>query len=143
MVPIFNAPTRNLDIVTLHEILRLRQDVFVVEQECAYADIDGRDLEPGTIQFWAGQGSVDATIRLLREPDGSERIGRVATAAAARGQGLAGRLIEAAIAEARSPVIRLGAQAQLEEWYGRFGFVRSGEDYLEDRIPHVPMTRTR
>ncbi len=143
MVPIFNAPTRNLDIVTLHEILRLRQDVFVVEQECAYADIDGRDLEPGTVQFWAGQGSVDATVRLLREADGSERIGRVATAAAARGQGLAGRLIEAAIAEARSPVIRIGAQAQLEEWYGRFGFVRSGEDYLEDRIPHVPMTRTR
>jgi ElaA protein len=143
VVPIFNAPTRNLDIVTLHEILRLRQDVFVVEQECAYADIDGRDLEPGTIQFWAGQGSVDATVRLLREPDGTERIGRVATAAAARGQGLAGRLVEAAIAEARSPVIRIGAQAHLEEWYGRFGFVRSGEDYLEDRIPHVPMTRTR
>ena len=143
MVSIFNAPTRNLDIVTLHEILRLRQDVFVVEQECAYPDIDGRDLEPGTLQFWAGQGTVDATLRLLREPDGTERIGRVATAKAARGQGVASQLMEAAIAEARSPRIALNAQAHLEGWYARFGFVRSGEDFLEDAIPHVPMARTR
>lgn len=143
MVPIFSAPTRNLDPVTLHEILRLRQDVFVVEQGAAYDDIDGRDLEPGTVQFWAGRGSVDATVRLLREPDGSERIGRVATARHARGHGLAGRLIEAAIAEARAPRILLGAQEHLEDFYGRFGFVRSGAQYSEDRIPHIPMTLTR
>lgn len=143
MVSIFNAPTRNLDIVTLHEILRLRQDVFVVEQGCAYPDIDGRDLEPGTVQFWAGQGSVDATLRLLREPDGTERIGRVATARASRGQGLAAQLIEAAIAESRSARITIDAQAHLEQWYGRFGFVRSGEDFVEDGITHLPMTRTR
>lgn len=143
MVSIFNVPTRNLDIVTLHEILRLRQDVFVVEQGCAYPDIDGRDLEPGTVQFWAGQGSVDATLRLLREPDGTERIGRVATAANSRGQGLAAQLIEAAIAETRSPSIAIDAQAHLEQWYARFGFVRSGEDFVEDGILHLPMTRTR
>jgi ElaA protein len=142
LVSIFNAPTRNLDVVTLHEILRLRQDVFVVEQGCAYPDIDGRDLEPGTVQFWAGQGSVDATLRLLREPDGTERIGRVATARASRGQGLAAQLIEAAIAETRSPSIAIDAQAHLEQWYGRFGFVRSGEDFVEDGITHLPMTRT-
>lgn len=143
MVSIFNAPTRNLDIVTLHEILRLRQDVFVVEQGCAYPDIDGRDLEPGTVQFWAGQGSVDATLRLLREPDGTERIGRVATAADSRGKGLAAQLIEAAIAESRSSSIAIDAQAHLEQWYARFGFVRSGEDFVEDGILHLPMTRTR
>ncbi|WP_439692194.1 GNAT family N-acetyltransferase [Curtobacterium sp. SP.BCo] len=143
MVSIFNAPTRNLDIVTLHEILRLRQDVFVVEQGAAYPDIDGRDLEPGTLQFWAGQGSVDATLRLLREPDGTERIGRVATAAASRGQGLAAQLMEAAITEARSSRIAIDAQAHLEQWYARFGFVRSGEDFSEDGIPHLPMARTR
>ncbi|PCN49098.1 GNAT family N-acetyltransferase [Curtobacterium sp. 'Ferrero'] len=143
MLPIHRAPTRNLDPVTLHEILRLRQDVFVVEQGAAYADIDGRDLEPGTVQFWAGHGSVDAVVRLLREPDGSERIGRVATAARARGQGLAGRLIEAALAETQAPRVVLGAQAHLAEWYGRFGFERDGDDYLEDRIPHVPMVLNR
>ncbi|QKS15917.1 GNAT family N-acetyltransferase [Curtobacterium sp. Csp2] len=143
MTSIFHAPTRNLDVVTLHELLRLRQDVFVVEQECAYPDIDGRDLERGTLQFWAGQGSVDATLRLLREADGTERIGRVATARHARGQGLGARLMEAAIAESRSGSIAINAQAHLEQWYARFGFVRSGEDFLEDAIPHVPMTRQR
>jgi len=143
VVSIFNAPTRNLDIVTLHEILRLRQDVFVVEQQAAYPDIDGRDLEPGTVQFWAGQGSVDATLRLLREDDGTERIGRVATAKAARGQGLAAQLMQAAIDEARSPRIAIDAQAHLEQWYARFGFARSGEDFVEDGIPHLPMARTR
>jgi len=143
MTSIFSAPTRNLDIVTLHEILRLRQDVFVVEQAAAYPDIDGRDLEPGTIQFWAGEGSVDATLRLLREPDGTERIGRVATAAAARGKGLGAELMEAAIAATRSPVVSIDAQEHLEQWYGRFGFVRSGDRFHEDGIPHIPMTRTR
>jgi ElaA protein len=139
----FSAPTRNLDVVTLHEILRLRQDVFVVEQECAYDDIDGRDLEPGTVQFWAGSGSVDSTLRLLREPDGTERIGRVATAAHARGQGLGAALMTAAIAESRSERIAINAQAHLGEWYARFGFVRSGDDFVEDAIPHTPMVRTR
>ncbi|MGN8051132.1 GNAT family N-acetyltransferase [Curtobacterium sp. 22159] len=129
--------------MTLHEILRLRQDVFVVEQQAAYPDIDGRDLEPGTLQFWAGQGSVDATLRLLREEDGTERIGRVATAKAARGQGLSSQLMEAAITEARSPRIAIDAQAHLEQWYARFGFVRSGTDFVEDGIPHLPMVRTR
>ncbi len=143
MPSIFSAPTRNIDIVTFHEILRIRQDVFVVEQDCVYADIDGRDLEPGTVQFWAGNGSVDATLRLLREADGTERIGRVVTAAHARGQGLGAELMRAAIAESRSGSIAINAQAHLEQWYAQFGFVRTGDEFLEDAIPHVPMTRTR
>ena len=62
----------------------MRQDVFVVEQQCLYADVDGRDLEPDTVQVWAvdEDGSVVATLRVLREPDGTARIGRVATAVA-------------------------------------------------------------
>lgn len=143
MVSLFSAPTRNVDVVTLHEILRLRQEVFVVEQQAAYPDIDGRDLEPGTVQFWAGRGTVDSTLRLLREPDGTERIGRVATAKAARGQGLSSRLMVAAIAETRTSRIALDAQAHLEQWYARFGFVRAGDDFQEDGIPHVPMARMR
>ncbi|KQO62488.1 hypothetical protein ASF23_11410 [Curtobacterium sp. Leaf261] len=139
----FNAPTRNLDVVTLHEILRLRQEVFVVEQGCAYPDIDGRDLEPATVQWWTGSGSVDATLRVLREADGTERIGRVATARSARGAGLGADLMRGAIASCRSASIALDAQAHLRDWYGRFGFVQSGDEFLEDEIPHIPMTRTR
>ncbi|PZE74312.1 GNAT family N-acetyltransferase [Curtobacterium sp. MCBD17_034] len=143
MASIFSAPTRNLDVVTLHEILRLRQDVFVVEQECAYPDIDGRDLEPGTVQWWSGNGSVDATLRVLHQPDGTERIGRVATARGARGTGLASELIRAAIDSCRSGSIAIDAQSHLRDWYARFGFVQTGDEFIEDGIPHVPMTLTR
>jgi ElaA protein len=142
---IHSAPTRHLDVVTLHDILRLRQDVFVVEQQCCYADVDGRDLEPGTVQVWAtdDHGSVLATLRVLREPDGDARIGRVATAAAARGRGLAAGLVAAALAGSSPAPVVLDAQSHLEGWYTRLGFVRTGAEFLDDGIPHVPMRLDR
>ena len=122
-------------------LCRLRVDVFVVEQECAYPELDGRDVEPATVHLWfESDGEVAATIRLL--DDGATRaIGRVATAARFRGQGLAARLITAGIELCGPRTIHLGAQAHLEGWYERFGFRRSGPGYVEDGIPHVPMRR--
>jgi ElaA protein len=122
-------------------LCRLRVDVFVVEQECAYPELDGRDVEPATVHLWfESDGEVAATIRLL--DDGATRaIGRVATAARFRGQGLAARLIEEGITLAGDVPVTLGAQAHLEGWYERFGFRRSGPGYVEDGIPHVPMRR--
>ena len=145
MTGIHSAPTRDLDVVTLHDILRLRQDVFVVEQQCCYADVDGRDLEPGTVQVWAtdDHGSVVATLRMLREPDGDARIGRVATAVPARGRGLAAGLMAAALAGSNPAPVVLDAQSHLEGWYARFGFVRTGAEFLDDGIPHVPMRLDR
>jgi ElaA protein len=144
VVDILSASTRDLDVATLHDILRLRQDVFVVEQQCVYADLDGRDLEPGTVQVWAqdGQAGVVATLRVLLEPDGTRRIGRVATAVPARGRGLAADLVAAAVGLGEGPVV-LDAQSHLEEWYARFGFARVGEEFLDDGIPHVPMRLDR
>ena len=144
MPDIHTAPTPELDAVTLHGILRLRQDVFVVEQECVYADVDGRDLEPETVQAWAvdDSGQVVATLRVLTEPDGTRRIGRVATARPARGRGLAAELMVVALDLGRESVV-LDAQSHLEGWYSRFGFVRAGEDFVEDGIPHVPMRLDR
>ncbi len=125
----------------VYALCRLRVDVFVVEQECPYSELDGRDVEPATVHLWAEvDGEVAATIRVL--DDGPTRaIGRVATAPAARGQGLAAQLIEAGIALCEGAPITLGAQAHLEGWYERFGFRRSGPGYDEDGIPHVPMRR--
>ena len=122
-------------------LCRLRVDVFVVEQECAYPELDGRDVEPATVHLWfESDGEVAATIRVL--DDGATRaIGRVATAPRFRGQGLAARLIEEGIALAGDVPVTLGAQAHLEGWYERFGFRRSGPGYVEDGIPHVPMRR--
>src|SRR5919107_115618 len=125
----------------LYGLCRLRVDVFVVEQECPYPELDGRDAEPETVHLWFERdGEVAATIRVL--DDGATRaIGRVATAAGFRGRGLAARLMEEGIALCAGSPITLGAQAYLEDWYGRFGFVTSGPGYVEDGIPHVPMRR--
>lgn len=136
-----SAPTRELPAETLYRILWLRSAVFVVEQDAAYDDIDGRDLEPGTVQFWAEEGGdILSTLRLLVEPDGF-RIGRVATAMAARGRGLSARLMTDAIAHCGDAGIRLDAQSHLADWYARFGFTVSGDPFIEDGIPHVPMLR--
>jgi ElaA protein len=125
----------------VYALCRLRVDVFVVEQQCPYPELDGRDLEPATEHLWfEADDEVLATIRVL--DDGASRaIGRVATAAAARGRGLAARLVEEGIALCGDAPITLGAQAHLEHWYARFGFRRSGPAYVEDGIPHVPMRR--
>ena len=125
----------------VYGLCRLRVDVFVVEQECPYPELDGRDVEPATVHLWLqSAGEIAATIRVL--DDGASRaIGRVATAVTYRGRGLAARLMEEGIALCGDAPITLGAQAHLEGWYERFGFLRSGPGYVEDGIPHVPMRR--
>jgi ElaA protein len=125
----------------VYGLCRLRVDVFVVEQQCPYPELDGRDTEPATEHLWfEADGRVLATIRVL-DDGGSRAIGRVATAVDARGQGLAARLMQEGIAVCGAAPITLGAQAYLEHWYERFGFRRSGPGYVEDGIPHVPMRR--
>ncbi len=110
----------------VYGLCRLRVDVFVVEQECPYPELDGRDVEPATVHVWfeAGRRRSLATIRVL--DDGETRaIGRVATAAGCRGPGLAARLMEEGIALCAGFPVTLGAQAYLEGWYERFGFRRA------------------
>lgn len=125
----------------MHDLLRLRMDVFVVEQGCAYPDIDGRDTDPGTLHLWhTRDGMVISTLRVL--DDGATwTIGRVATARTARGRGLSAELVAEAISRCAGRDVAIGAQAYLEGWYARFGFVRSGAGYLEDGIAHLPMRR--
>lgn len=139
-----DAATADLDARTLYGILALRSAVFVVEQDCVYLDPDGRDLEPEARQLWIERdGSVVATLRMLRNPDGAVRIGRVATATGARRGGLAEALMRRALELVPDGEVVLGAQAYLEDWYGKFGFVRDGADYDEDGIPHLPMRLRR
>jgi ElaA protein len=137
------AATGDLDVATLYRILALRVDVFVVEQTCPYPELDGRDLEPTTRQLWVSghDGAVLATLRLLEDASGEARIGRVATAATARGRGLAAALMEQALTLAGDRVVVLEAQSYLLDWYARFGFRSCGPEYLEDDILHTPMRR--
>lgn len=137
------APFDSLQLQDLYDILRLRSEVFVVEQTCVFLDIDGRDTEPGAEQFWVrDEAGVVATLRILDEGDGVWSIGRVIARPDARGSGIASRLVAEALdvlrGDARQSVI-IGAQTHLATWYGRFGFIVSGPEYVEDDIPHVPM----
>jgi ElaA protein len=135
---------RGPDLTTdaLHGLLRLRVDVFVVEQRCAYAELDGRDLDPGTLHLVLGPDAAPlGYLRLLTEPGGQRRIGRVCTAAAARGRGLSRRLLVAALIEVGDAPCVLDAQEHLTALYGGFGFVPSGPGYDWDGVPHVPMRR--
>ncbi|MGI5244479.1 GNAT family N-acetyltransferase [Dactylosporangium sp. CA-139066] len=134
----------SLSAADLYRLLQLRCDVFVVEQRCPYPELDGRDTEPGTLHLWldAPDGSVAAYLRVLDEPGGGARIGRVVTAAAHRGRGLAGRLLAEAI-ERIGPQreIVLDAQTGATGVYGRFGFEICGPAYDDEGIEHVPMRR--
>lgn len=136
----------DLDPLTLYRILRLREAVFAVEQNCVYADLDGRDCEPGTEHLWIDghpeAPTVAACVRLIVQPDGSRKLGRVATAASERGRGLAASLIDTALGLVPhgTPTV-LDAQVRLAPWYSRWGFERAGADFDEDGILHTPMRR--
>jgi ElaA protein len=125
---------------TLLGILAVRQDVFVVEQNCVYADIDASDADPQTRHLWIedSDGAVVSTLRLLRDAEGGHRIGRVATHAGARGRGYSSALMRRAIELSDLPIV-LSAQAYLVGWYGAFGFDERGERWIEDGIEHAPM----
>jgi ElaA protein len=138
-----SAHPTELSLAVAYQVLKLRVDVFVVEQECAYPELDGRDLELDAVWVWAeDDGAVTATLRVLRDPDGRARIGRVATAVNARSNGTASKLMRYALEAIGEGIeVTLDAQSYLEGWYARFGFTRSGPDFVEDGIAHVPMSK--
>ncbi|MBN6771804.1 GNAT family N-acetyltransferase [Pseudomonas granadensis] len=133
----------------LYALLRLRSEVFVVEQKCAYPDLDGQDLDGDThhLMGWENDQLV-AYLRLLdpQSQGGDVVIGRVVTAPAGRGKGLGHAMMEQALKQAEKHwpqvPIYLSAQAHLQGYYGKYGFVVAGEEYLEDDIPHIGMRRS-
>jgi len=151
----------DIDVATLYDVLVLRSSVFVVEQDCAYQDLDGRDLLEGTRHLIGRQGAVAAYARILApeavpehwlpargeaSPEMSTpRIGRVIVASQARGQQLGRRVIERAVRSCEQhwpgQPIELGAQAHLVALYGSVGFVPVGDPFAEDGIPHQWMRR--
>ena len=136
-----------LSVDDLHAVLALRQRVFIVEQDCAYNDIDGRDPAGHHLLGRNSAGDLVAYARVLEPGDyfAERSIGRVVTAPEARGLGLGQQLMQEAlrqVSEAFGPQpVRLAAQSHLQRFYGQQGFVTNGPEYLEDGIPHVPMLR--
>lgn len=126
-----------------YEVWRLRQDVFVVEQDCPYADLDGRDLESGTRHLVLMDAEqVVGTLRILDDRT-VWRIGRVVLARQVRGKGLADDMLIAALAATADRDVVLDAQSPLVGWYAKHGFEVAGDEFVEDGIPHRPMRLQR
>ncbi|MHC1562280.1 GNAT family N-acetyltransferase [Actinomycetospora sp. C-140] len=124
----------------LYDLLALRVRVFVVEQECAYQELDGRDAVAEHVWTRGPGGEVAAYLRVSDEGGGVVRLGRIVTAPERRGTGAGAALMRAVMAEVEGPIV-LGAQVQAQGFYERLGFAVDGPGYDEDGIPHVPMRR--
>jgi ElaA protein len=133
----------DLDARTAYAVWRLRQQVFVVEQQSPYPDLDGRDHEPTTRHLLVEhEGRLVAYARILDDGDWA-RIGRVLVATDERGQGLADELVRTALTEIGDREVRLDAQTGLRDWYAAYGFEVTGPTFDEDGVFHVPMSRPR
>lgn len=135
---------RELTLNELYEFLQLRSEVFVVEQECVYQDVDGMDERAHHVMFYSRKGELAAYCRvfLAQEKEGECRIGRVLVAEKYRKEGLGKRLMNSSLEWLEKQgykKIRLEAQTYLIRFYSDLGFMVDGEEYLEDGIPHISM----
>ena len=139
-------PFADLSVFELYDIMALRQEVFVVEQNCPYLDADGKDLPSHHLQCRNAQGKLVAYTRLL--PIGVSyptyaSIGRVVSSPSLRGTGIGKMLVAESLAKIKQlfgdAPIKIGAQSYLLQFYENQGFVSTGEAYLEDGIPHTKM----
>lgn len=135
---------RQLTVEWLYAILRLRQQVFVVEQDCAYLDLDNLD-QRAIHMLCRADGKLLAYQRCLAPglsyPESS--LGRIVVCPSQRGQQMGKALVQRGIEHnlSRWPQsgIRINAQAHLQPFYSQFGFIAEGDEYLEDNIPHRQM----
>jgi len=141
-----------LDELTAPEwyaVMAARSAVFVVEQDCVYQDLDGRDLDAHHLMAWYGDAGPEVAAYLRTFAPGvrcaEASLGRVITTAPARGLGIGHDLLARALGgidERHGPVpVLIHAQAHLDRFYGRHGFEVVSEPYLEDGIPHLTMRR--
>jgi len=139
---------QQLNVNRLYRLLKLRGDVFVVEQQCPYSDLDGLDIQPGTrhlLGYESGSDDLAAYLRIL--PPGrvfpEVGLGRFVVAGICRGKGLGHRMLTEAFSRVSQlwpgENIRISAQVYLKKFYASHGFKIISQDYVEDGIPHVDM----
>lgn len=137
-----------LTTVEYHNLIQLREAVFVVEQDCPYLDVDGKDLDAYHIWAEDEQGNFLCTSRILKPGISYEEvaIGRVCTSELARGKNLGKemmtRCIDYIASTLESNEIRISAQTYLLKFYTELGFIPQGEEYLEDDISHIEMLKS-
>ena len=128
----------------LYGLMQLRCAVFVVEQECAYLDLDGKDKNAFHVFAKDEQGNIKACLRFVEKDADTVHMGRVITVD--RGTGIGAKLIKAGIDAVRAntdkKAVYLEAQSYAVGFYEKSGFVVIGEEFEEDGIPHKPMMYT-
>jgi ElaA protein len=136
-----------LTLEQLYGIVKLRTDIFFLEQQIDETELDWRDNEPQTEHYFvADDEGIAAYLRVLEDAapehrDARRVVGRVVVRADRRGEGLAQQLMAEAIARHGSEPLMLHAQAYIAPLYARFGFEPYGEVYQEAGIPHLSMYR--
>jgi len=136
----------SLSLHHLYELLKLRQDVFIIEQNCPYPELDGKDPKCSHLLGFVGHEIV-AYSRLV--PPGISypelSLGRVVIAPSQRGKGTGNELLaetlRGAVNQFGEVPIKISAQSHLTKFYQRFGFEVASEVYLEDGLPHLKMLR--
>lgn len=130
----------DLNVHQLYQIWTIRDTVFAFEQHADDVDADGIDLNANVTHWWYDvDGEVASYLRVI-ENEEYVKITRVCTRKEHRGSGLSTKLMNEAIAAHSGRKIKITAQAYLEDWYASLGFVRTGENFLEAGIDHVPMS---
>lgn len=139
---------KELSALEFHHLIQLREAVFVVEQNCPYLDVDGKDLDAYHIWAEDQDGNILCTSRILKAGVSYSEvaIGRVCTSLKGRGKKLGKEMMNRCIdfieKEFKTKEIRLSAQTYLLKFYSDLGFVSTGKEYLEDDIPHVEMLKS-
>ena len=129
----------------LYEILKARCEVFIIEQNCPYLDIDGKDIYSDHIFIKRDDGGITACLRVFMKEDepNTAQIGRVITTV--RNAGLGGKILHAGVLHAinvfHADEIYLEAQTYATGYYAKEGFEITSDEFLEDSIPHVQMRR--
>lgn len=146
MIQFTCLPFNQLTVYELYDIMVLRQLIFAVEQNCPYLDADGKDLDGWHLMARDTEGGLVAYTRLLPKGvayDEYASIGRVVNSDKVRGQGVGKLLMQESIRKMGelfpNQPVKIGAQTYLLKFYTALGFVSTGEEYLEDDIPHTVM----
>lgn len=136
----------DLTVYELYALMRLRQEVFIIEQDCNYLDADNRDQLSQHVLGKDQDGNLHAYARILPDGvayDGYVSIGRVINSSSVRRQGEGMKLMEYALSCTHllypEKPVKISAQSYLLKFYSKFGFKAIGEEYLEDDIPHTAM----
>lgn len=139
-----------LSTTQLYQLIKLRVDVFVVEQNCPYPELDDKDHQDDVYHLLGYQREQLVACARLLPPDISYpqvSIGRIASSQAYRRHGVGKQLLTEALQQCDrlwpQQDIQIGAQVYLINFYQNFGFIRNSDDYLEDNIPHVDMLLTQ